>query len=396
MLAGTLQLAIAESAEPGALLVPWAEVTSLDVAGPFDKLYELDAEAGLVYFGDGERGAIPPLVPRAGQVVARRYRHGGGVIGECDAGAINKLGVQVTGLSGVANVVPARGGADAETLDEAKERARKELSTRSRAVTSGDFAWIAEQTPGVRVARAIVVPRRRPLPIVCPPSAQPMPTPPFPPVDTCAAAEGGSLQLATPATAFGGTAPRCGPQLPVVAGLDDAFDAPGIVTLVVVPERAGFEPLPTPSFLRAVCAWLDRHRLVTTEIHVVPPQYCRLCNGYVRVRGKPGYTRLQLQELVLERLSTWLDVLVGGLEGNGAPFGAQVHVADLIAEIFRTEGIDGVEEFTASFVRTKSNASPREGRLARCPATAGEFDSIVLGAEETTSLEPTTFTLATV
>jgi len=395
VLAGTLQLEIAESAASDALLVPWAEVVSLDVAGPFDKLYEIDAEAGIVYFGDGERGAIPPLVPRAGQVVARSYRHGGGVVGECGAGAIDKLGVQVTGLAGVVNVVPARGGADAETLDEAKERARKELSTRSRAVTSDDFAWIARQTPSVRVARAIVAPRRRPLPIVCPPSAQSTPTPSPPPVDPCAAGGGGSLQVAVPSAGFAGTTPECGPELPVVAGLDDTFDAPGVVSVVVVPDLAGFEPLPTPSFLRAVCTWLDRHRLVTTEVHVVPAQYCRLCNVYVRVRGKPGYTRLRLQELVLQRLSQWLDVLVGGLDGEGAPFGGQVHVADLIAQVFRTEGIDGVEEFTASFVRTKSNASPRVGRLVRCPATAGEYDRIPLGPEETTSLVTTTFTLAT-
>lgn len=396
ILAGTLALEIAESAERDALLVPWTEVSSLDVAGPFDKVYQLDAEAGIVQLGDGEHGAIPPLVPRAGQVLVRRYRHGGGEIGECDAGVINKLAVQITGLKAVVNVVPARGGADAETLDQAKERARKELSTRSRAVTSDDFAWIARQTPSVRVARAIVIPRRRPLPIVCPVPTQATPAPPPPPVDYCVAPGSGSYQTASPGTGSAEATPDCGPELPLVAGLDDMFEAPGVVTVVVVPDLGGFEPLPTPSFLRAVCRWLDRHRLVTTEVHVVPPQYCRLCRVYVRVRGKPGYTRLQLQELVLARLSTRLDVRLGGPAGGGAPFGGQVHVADLIAEVFRTEGIDGVEEFTASFVRTKSNAMPREGRLVRCPAGAGEFDRIALGPEETTSLEATTFTLATV
>ena len=391
ILVHTLELEIAESAEPDALLQPWTEVLSLDMAGPFDKVYELDAEAGIVRFGDGNRGAIPPLVPRAGQVVAKQYRHGGGLIGECTAGAINKLAVQATGLAAAINVVPARGGADAETLDQAKERARKELSTRSRAVTSDDFSWIAKQTPTVRVARAIVVPRRRPLPMVCPPSAQPV-VPPLPdPVDECVgtshegSAKAGALALPL----------DCGPKLPIVAGLDDTFEAPGMVSVVVVPDLEGFEPLPTPSFLRAVCCWLDRHRLVTTEVHVVPPQYFRLCNLYVRVRGKPGYTRLQLQELVLDHLSTWLDVLKGGLNGEGAPFGGQVHVADLIAEVFRAEGVDGVEEFTASFVRTRSNANPRSGKLVRCPTAAGEFDRVELGPEETTSLETSTFTLAT-
>lgn len=188
----------------------------------------------------------------------------------------------------------------------------------------------------------------------------------------------------------------CGPALPAVAGLDDSLDAPGVVTVVVVPDLDSFEPLPTPSFLRSVCNWLDRHRLVTTEVHVVPPQYCRLCKLYVRVRGKPGYTRHQLQELVLERLATYLDVLTGGVDGRGAAFGGQVHIADLIAQVFHTEGIARVEDLIASFVRTKSNANPREGLLVRCPEAEGQFDRIVLAPEETTSLETTSFTLATV
>ena len=368
----------------------------LDLAGPFDRVYQLDPEAGMVQFGDGERGAIPLLVPRAGQVVARRYRHGGGVIGECDTGAINKLGVQATGLAAVVNPVPARGGADAETLDQAKERARKELSSRGRAVTADDFAWIASQTPTLRVARAIVVPRRRPLSMLCPTSGHPAPPPPpAAAVDNCGSVSGSQPAVAS-SIAFADSASGCGPALPTVAGLDDALDAAGVVTVVVVPDLRGFEPLPTPSFLRSVCTWLDRHRLVTTEVHVTAPQYCRLCNVYVRVHGKPGYSRLQLQGLVLERLLTWLDVLRGGPDGDGAAFGGQVHVADLIALVFRTEGVERVEEFTAAFVRTKSNASPRTGRLLRCPAAPGEFDSITLGAEETTSLESTTFTLATV
>jgi len=396
VLSGTLELEIAESSEPDALLTPWTEVQSLDIAGPFDRAFELDAEAGVVQFGDGEHGAIPLLVPRAGQVVARRYRPGGGVAGECPAGAIDKLAVQATGLAGVVNPVPARGGADAETLDAAKERARKELSTRCRAVTANDFAWIATQTPSVRVARAIVVPHRRPLASVCPVPAKTAPGAAEPATEPCAPPSEDLQPWSARLVQLAAAGTACAPAQPAIAGLDDAFHAPGVVTLVVVPDQPGFEPLPTPSFLRAVCAWLDRHRLVTTEVHVAPPQYCRLCNLYVRVRGKPGYTRLQLQELVLAHLTQWLDVLVGGPGGEGAPFGGQLDVADLIAQVLRTEGVERVEDFTASFVRTKSNADPRTGQLVRCPAAAGDLDRIQLASEETTSLEAATFTLATV
>ena len=160
---GTLALAVQESADAGQPLKSWDVVDSLDAAGAFDRQAALDPEAGQIQFGDGEHGMIAPLVPGAGRVVALRYRWGGGLSGEVDAGAITALATPGPGIAGVVNFVAARGGKDAETLEQAKVRARKELSTRSRAVTAGDFAWIATRTPDVRVARAHVVPLRGPL-----------------------------------------------------------------------------------------------------------------------------------------------------------------------------------------------------------------------------------------
>jgi hypothetical protein len=198
----------------------------------------------------------------------------------------------------------------------------------------------------------------------------------------------------------------CGPALPAPpAGVDDGFEAPGVVTVVVVPDGPQPPPatrpslvelVPTPSFLRAVCAELDKHRLVTTEVHVVPPQYLRLCRVYCRVKASVGYTHLQLRDLVSASLATYLDVLLGGDDGLGAPFGTQLHVASLVALVFRTEGVDLVDEFSAHFVRTKSNAPFREGNLVTCPAAADDYDRVDLAPEETTSIDLSTFTLDTV
>jgi predicted phage baseplate assembly protein len=137
ILAGTLQIGFQESTDPDALLVTWTEIADLDAAGPNDRVFELDAEAGTLTFGDGKRGRIVPLVVTAGAVVALSYRWGGGLAGDMDAGTITVSAVQFTGIMGVTNFVAAPGGRDAETLDAAKLRARKELSTRSRAVTAG-------------------------------------------------------------------------------------------------------------------------------------------------------------------------------------------------------------------------------------------------------------------
>lgn len=422
VLAGTLEVAIDESAETGGLLTTWTPVESLDTAGPNDRVFELDAEAGLLTFGDGQHGRIPPLIPAGGTIVAMRYRWGGGVAGEMDAGSIVVSAAQFNGLAAVTNFVAARGGREAETLELAKLRARKELSTRSRAVTASDFEWIALQTPHVRVRRAIVVPRRRPLPekasawqrqlcapppVALPPSTSPGGAVCGPPgtltlsLSSASSSSMSSIRLATP-----GGASDCGPPLPEPpAGLDDAFEAPGVVTVVVVPDGPQPPPpvrpplvelVPTHSFLHAVCAQLDQHRLVTTEVHVVSPQYVRVCRVYGRVKPRVGYTRLQLRDLVSSALATFLDVLIGGEDGQGAPFGQQLHIATLMALVARTEGVERVDDLRGHFVRTKSNVSVREGNLVLCPAAADEFDHVDLAPEETTSIDLSTFTLDTV
>ena len=365
VLAGTLEVAVQE--EVDGLLVPWARVDSLDGSGPFDRHVQVDLEAGTLLFGNGTRGMIPALAPGAGHVIATRYRHGGGVSGEVGTGAITSLETQYAGIAGVVNFVTAAGGADAETLEAAKIRARKELSTRNRAVTEGDFQWITLQTPNVRVARVEVVPLRRPLTSV-----------------------NGTNGVANV---------KCGGELPGgPSGLDGSFVAHGAVSVVVAPDEEGPEPIPTPSFLRAVCEHLNKHRLVTTEVYVVPPQYARLCNFRVQVRAEPGYSRAQLQDLVEAKLATYLHVLSGGEDGTGFPFGGQMHVADLIAQVFSTEGIERVEDLSCDFSRTKSNADLRQGSLVLCPAldATDERDSIDLAPEETVSIDLTEFTLTTV
>lgn len=361
VIADSLELVIAEA--PSNLnqpLVVWNEVDSLDRATPTDRVYELDREAGLVRFGDGKRGRIPTLIPRGGTIVALRYLHGGNATGNIPVASLEKLNSGPSIVNGVVNYVKGSGGRDAEQLDDAKIRARKELSIRSRAVTSDDFSWIALQTPGVRVARAIPVPLRRPL---LPTQSNPVPV------------------------------ANCGPALSSKsAGLAN-FVAAGAVSVVVVPDEQGPEPAPTPSFLNAVCRQLDRHRLVTTEVYVVPPQFVRFCEFFLVVRAHPGFTRVQVQDEVEHRLARWLHVLTGGDDGNGFPFGGQVHIADMIAQIVRTPSVERVEVLSCRFTRTKSDARPRQGRLVLCPNQADETDRLELALEETVSFDPSKFVL---
>ncbi len=344
-------------------LVQWTVVSSLDAAGPNDSDLALDPEAGTVTAGDGIHGRIVPLVPGGGQVVALQYAWGGGEEGNVAVGTITSLNSSASGVAGVVNFVGATGGRDPETLEAAEIRARMEIATRTRAVTASDFQWIATQTPTVEVALAQVVPLRRPL---------------------------GSSSNVNPVT----TTP-CGAAVPETPAGLEATDSAGVISVIVVPQQSGPEPTPTPSFLQAVCDYLDPHRLVTTEVYVVPPQFARLCNLQVSVKGQAGYTRDQLQNLVSARLATYLHVLTGD-DGTGYPFGNQLHIADLIAQVYRVAGVERVDSLTADFVRTKSDANPRTGSLALCPANASQYTFLQLAAEETVSFNADTFLLSTV
>src|SRR4029077_999415 len=55
----------------------------------------------------------------------------------------------------ISNLLPAAGGRDEETLDEAKLRAPQALKNKCRAVTAEDFEALAMEAPGVKRAKAL-------------------------------------------------------------------------------------------------------------------------------------------------------------------------------------------------------------------------------------------------
>lgn len=346
VLAGSLDLLVEDPITR--MLEPWTEVEDFDAAGPRDKVFMLDREAGELLFG-GLRGRAPGQVPLAGmqphermRIVARQYRHGGGLDGELPAGT---LVLPPATIAAVTNIVAARGGRAAETLEQAKLRAPRELKVRERAVTGDDFEFIACATEEVRVARASVVPLRRP---------------------------------------YGGERP----------GVDFDTRASGAVSVIAVPDEPGPHPTPTAGFLRAVCRKLDRHRLITTEVHVVAPQYVRLFELSVRVRALPGWSVTLLREAIAAQLERRFHVLTGGPTSTGVEFGATIHHADLVAEVFAVEGVARVEALEARF---DGKAPAEDGeppplswrweravarRLTNCPSQASDADRIELFADE--------------
>jgi predicted phage baseplate assembly protein len=267
VLPGTLVLEIDE----GDGFRSWREVEDFFAAGADELVYTLDAATGTISLGDNEHGHLAVANPgNAGaNVVARTYRFGGGKAGAVPAGAITQLQSAVDGIERVTNLRPAEGGRDEESLDDAGTRAPRELKTGSRAVTAEDFETIARLTPGATIRRAI---------------ARPLVHPSF---------------------------------------LD--VQIPGTVTVVVVPDTADDIPNPMPSeaTLRTVCAHLNKHRLVTTEVYVVGPRYQKLkvaANVLVRGSADLGLVRAAIDQA----LTRYFHPLQGGEDGLGWPLGGEI------------------------------------------------------------------------
>ena len=97
------------------------------------------------------------MVPPEGKnsIVATSYRIGGGALGNVNANTLTSLGRALAYIESVTNPMPATGGADRETIDEAKARAPYTIKSRDRAVTTEDYEMLALRA-STQLARAQV------------------------------------------------------------------------------------------------------------------------------------------------------------------------------------------------------------------------------------------------
>jgi uncharacterized phage protein gp47/JayE len=258
----------------------WHEVESFYGSSPTSRHYTLDRLTGVVQFSDGKRGMIPPA--GVDNIKAESYQTGGGARGNVGAGSLKVLRESVPYVAEVTNPLPARGGADAETLEDAKLRGPQAIKTRYRAVTAEDFEWLALRASG-NVGRA-------------------------------------KCLTATPRE--------------------------GEVSVVILPmETSGdTRPVPSPELLARVKGFLDPRRLVTTVVHVVKPRYVDV-SIQVSVYLKATSSQVAVvKKQVEERVKAYLDPLRGGPDGKGWPFGRDLHKSDLYHLMNSVEGVDYVED----------------------------------------------------
>ncbi|HVK73649.1 MAG TPA: putative baseplate assembly protein [Kofleriaceae bacterium] len=262
--------------------VRWKRVDSFFESGPESRHYTLDYLTGQIGFGDGRRGKVPP--EGRNNLVVRSYQVGGGSAGNVNAGTVTSLVRALSYIDSVTNPLPASGGSDRESVEEAKARAPYTIKSRDRAVTAEDYEMLALRA-STSLARAKCVPDR---------------------------------------------------------------SNRGQVTLVLIPKAETRVDdltrrlLPSNEILRYIKRYLDDRRLVGTVVNVIRPRYKDLSLKVTLLRRTVGSSDRLRREIEL-KLRRFLHPLVGGKDGKGWEFGRPVLKSDLVHHIEEIPGVDGVD-----------------------------------------------------
>jgi predicted phage baseplate assembly protein len=279
------------------------------------RVYELDAEAGTLRFGDGVRGRLPETRMR---IRLASGRFGGGRAGNLPAGTLTELSGQRVGGGSLPPIrvhqpLAATGGDDAETLAVAERRIPAVLRHRDRAVTAEDYRRLALDTPGLEVGRVAVLPRFKPR--------------------------------------------------------DRRFDVPGVVTVMALPARAIADapnPRPDRPFLETLHAHLAARVPLSTELYVIGCEYVALGLS-VGVTVRDGAARDQVLFEVRDALRRLLWPLPpGGVDGDGWTLGRSVRERELEVQVSRVPGVREVSGLRL-FERSLSLHGPDWRALPRDP-----------------------------
>jgi predicted phage baseplate assembly protein len=253
-------------------------------------LQAIAADEPIATFMERQYGAVPP---RGSVLRMASYRTGGGQRGNVQSHTLRIVKSAVPYVAQVTNHIPARNGADAESLDDAVLRVPRMLRTRDRAVTPEDFEVLAQQAGMGAVARTL-----------CP-----------------------SRQT--------------------------EHAIPGVVEVLVVPQantdaiqqEVGISPSQltlTPQLQTQMLAYLDDRRLLGVQVKLREPEYVGVA-VQTEVGLEPQYNTPQAQQRVLHELKValyrFLNPITGGRDRTGWPFGSPVYPSDIISLIQGTRGV---------------------------------------------------------
>jgi len=140
-------------AGPAGEWVRWTLTEDLVETATPGRVFLLDAENGLVRFGDGITGRIPPL---GAEILAVRYAHvTGAKANGVEAGKTLQTLSPLAGVEKVIALDAAAGGSDAEALDSARRRAAAKVRHGGRILSRADLEdHAATLSPAIAQVRA--------------------------------------------------------------------------------------------------------------------------------------------------------------------------------------------------------------------------------------------------
>jgi predicted phage baseplate assembly protein len=272
--------------------VEWTEVSDFVDSDRNDRHFAWDSFTGEIRFGplirypDGsmrQHGAVPP---EGARIRANAYRTGGGAAGNVGAGTLTALRTSLPYIARVQNLTSARGGVDAETVENVKRRGPQSLRAGGRAVTVSDFERLTAQADS-RVGRV-----------------------------------------------------RC---LPPVRPGDP-------VRLLVVPSiRQPAEQLQLDHFalpddmIQRIADYLDGRRILGSKIEVGTPYYQGVTVAAL-VSARPGRPPSLVQDRAMRALYDFINPLSGGPEGLGWSFDVDLNAASIFQLLEAVEGVERVDE----------------------------------------------------
>jgi hypothetical protein len=324
----------------------WTRREDFDASVRTDFHFVLDATNGEIAFGDGERGQVP----RAGTLILAVYRATRAERGNPGAGTVTQTSAtpgNTLWLAGLTDVVseqlprivsnpgPARGGASAEALSGAISRAVETLYAHQRLLDlcAETKCHSLDQLDRQRV-RGVRSPTR-----------------------AVNLLDIERLALDVPGT--------CVARARAWAGVHSAFPclhAPGVVTVVVLPDMPIAKPEPSAGLVEAIRRFLNRRRMLTTRLVVVGPEYLEV-QVHARVRRLSHINSKGARKRIEEALTRFLDPRRGGPDGLGWPFGRDVYRSEILQLIDGVHGVDHVLELTLM----AGGGQSRCGNISLCP-----------------------------
>lgn len=254
----------------------WDSCNDLRSADFRDRVFAFDEASRQIIFGDSIHGMQPEngLEVWAVEIRTSRFEEGNVL-----AGQIASLPDPVTGVTAVCNYENARGGLRLESAEELEPRIEGKMRAVTRAVTMEDYRTLVLHTPGLIIDSVAVIPMK----------------------DYCR--------------------------------VYSAEYRANTVLIAVKPGSSEELPALSSAYRQAVEKHLERYRLLTTDIRIIPARYVGISvYGRICLRENSSRSRQLVEEYLKEQINT----LKTGEFGRGVDYGrlfSRLEVFDCIKSV---------------------------------------------------------------